>query len=70
METKELMRKRDKARKAANKMESNEKVIWLNKYRKLRNQVNCKVRQESRDFNNNVYSAKKNIKIYTVSLPI
>ena len=28
--------------------------LWLSKYRKLRNQVNSNVRQESRDYNNDI----------------
>ena len=38
-ETKSLMRQRDEARKKASAETANQKVIWLNKYRSLRNKV-------------------------------
>ena len=47
------MKKRDGAREMAKTLSANEKVIWLNKYRKLRNKVISKIRQESKDYNNN-----------------
>jgi hypothetical protein len=48
-ETKDLMKQRDNARKQACSASKVQKEIWLSNYKKLRNLVNCKVRQESRD---------------------
>jgi hypothetical protein len=52
-ETKDLMKQRDNARKQLSLVSKEQREIWLSKYKKLRNLVNCKVRQESRDYNNN-----------------
>ena len=52
-ETKLLMEKRNEARLTVRKVNGNQKVIWLQKYKKLRNQVNNKIRKDTIDFNNN-----------------
>ena len=50
-DTKALMEKRDKTRNAISKAGKNEKQILITKYKKLRNQVNSKIRAESVAFN-------------------
>ena len=47
------MKQRDDARQKAKNESANQKVIWLNKYRMLRNKVNSKIRKDSTDFKNN-----------------
>ena len=51
-ETKEIMKKRDSTRAKIPKVSTNEKLILLAKYKKLRNLVNARIRKESVEFNN------------------
>ena len=51
--TKEMMKKRDAARKKIGEVAKIHKTIWLTKYKKIRNQVNRLVRKDQLDFNNN-----------------
>ena len=48
--SKELMIKRDNARAAISKAGPSEKIVLLNKYKKLRNLVNSKIRAENIKF--------------------
>ena len=51
--TKKLMKDRDNARLIAKRSSTSQKAIWMAKYKKLRNQVNSNIRNETKDFNNN-----------------
>ena len=53
-ETKELMKNREHARKMIQKAESSQKQIWNEKYKKLRNVINAKIRKENYDHNKNI----------------
>ena len=50
--TKELMKQRDDARERIKKDHSTEKIILLEKYKKLRNRVNIQIRKDNIFFNN------------------
>ena len=52
-ETKELMRKRDQARKSISKATAQEKGVLLRQYKALRNRVTSKIRKDNIDYNNN-----------------
>ena len=70
-ETKLLMEKRNEARLAVSKVNGNQKVIWLQKYKKLRNQVNNKIRKDTVDFNNKrVDEAKDENEIWNIAKDI
>jgi hypothetical protein len=70
-ETKLLMEKRNEARLAVSKVNGNQKVIWLQKYMKLRNQVNNKIRKDTVDFNNKrVDEAKDENEIWNIAKDI
>ena len=56
-ETKELMSKRDKTRKKLSCASQQEKKTLLIKYKKLRNQINQRIRIETRKFNNDRINA-------------
>ena len=47
------MKRREVARKMIKNSSGNEKAVWNEKYKKLRNQVTSQIRQETTDFNNN-----------------
>ena len=50
---------------------NNEKKIWTDKYKKLRNQVNSKVRQETVDYNNNrIDNAKNDNEVWNITKEI
>ena len=70
-ETKSLMKKRDGARAMIRSASNNEKKIWTDKYKKLRNQVNSKVRQETVDYNNNrIDNAKNDNEVWNITKEI
>ena len=52
VETKNLMKTRDQTRKKLSLSNQEERSILLAKYKKLRNEVNRRIRSESRKFNN------------------
>ena len=51
-DTKEIMKIRDSTRAKISKATTKEKSILLNKYKKLRNLVNARIRKETVEFNN------------------
>ena len=50
--TKELIKQRDKCRLNLKKCPPSEKIIMFEKYKKLRNKVNCQIRKDNVYFNN------------------
>ena len=54
-ETKEIMKKRDEARSNIRKTTGNEKQLWNQKYKKLRNSVTSKTRKETLVHNNKFF---------------
>ena len=54
------MKKREAARKMVQKAEKSEKQIWNEKYKKLRNVVNARIKKENYDHNNNKIDNAKN----------
>jgi hypothetical protein len=59
-DTKELMKRRDRTRQQINKSTNKERVILLQQYKVLRNQVTSKVRKENIEYNNNRINQAKN----------
>ena len=59
-ETKELMKKRDRTRKAVQGATGDEKKVLLQQYKTLRNNVTGKIRKENIDYNNNRIEEAKN----------
>ena len=58
--TKDLMKKRDSTRKKLSSAAQQEKKTLLEKYKKLRNQINQRIRKETRNFNNARIDEAKN----------
>ena len=50
--TKEMMKKRDAARSMIKQSSGNQKQIWNEKYKKIRNAVTAQIKKDSIDFNN------------------
>ena len=53
------MAKRDRARKKIKAVSENEKIVMMNKFKQLQNQVNSRIRKESVAFNNKRINAAK-----------
>ena len=70
-DTKSLMKKRDWARARCSAVSNNEKKVWTDKYKKLRNQVNSKVRKETMDHNNKrIDNAKNDNEVWNITKEI
>ena len=62
------MKKREDARKMVQKADNIEKIIWNEKYKKLRNMVTARIRKENYDHNNNrIDNAKDEQEVWKVT---
>ena len=52
-ETKIMMKKREEAREMIKRSSGNQKLLWTEKYKKIRNKVTASIRKDTMDANNN-----------------
>ena len=66
-ETKKLMRQRDNTRENIKKAQNGDKIVFIEKYKKLRNSVNYQIKKENIKHNENrVDMAKSNSELWKI----